>query len=229
MLMRYLFSSFVLLSLTCIAISCEKDNTADPDMGYDYFPYKIGDYRIYEVDSTYYDDFLDSVIHTEKQIMEIVESGFPDAQGRPSLRIERYSRLSDSLSWVLSDIWFATLTNFQAERIEENIRFVRLTFPVRKFADWNGNAFNIYDAQTYEYVEVDEPYANLYFSFDSTLTVEQSYVFNLLEEKNQYEVYARHVGLVYKKFKDVEKDFVTGEIVSGTDYSYTLIEYGNSN
>ena len=228
--MKYIYSFLVLIVLSCFVASCKKDNnTPDPDMGYDYFSYTVGDYRIYQVDSTFYDDFLDSIIHVDKQVMEVFESVFPDAQGRTSIRVERYSRLSDTIEWSLNDVWYATLTNFQAERIEENIRFVRLIFPVRKFSDWDGNAFNIYDPQSYEYVEVDEPYTNAYFSFDSTLTVEQAYTNNLLNEKNQYEIYARHIGLVYKKFKDVEKDFVTGEIVSGTDYSYTLIEYGNVN
>ncbi|HBG69306.1 MAG: hypothetical protein A2W93_00120 [Bacteroidetes bacterium GWF2_43_63] len=218
---------FVILIIGTTA--CKKDSDLPPeDVGYSFFPYTPGSYLIYQVDSTRYDDFYDTVTTTSFQLKELYESWFTDAQGRPCIRIERWLKLSDTTDWYLRDVWYSCLTSSFAERVEENVRFTRLAFPVRNSTEWDGNAFNENEAQIFEYDEIDEPYASGLFSFDSTVTVLQEISSNLIEEKNQYEIYARHVGLVYKKYKDVEKDFVSGSIVAGVDYSWQLIEYGHN-
>lgn len=61
---------------------------------------------------------------------------------------------------------------------------------------------------------------------DSTLTVLQKSTYTLISEDFQQEVYATHIGLVYKKYVSLEK-LPTGVITSGTDYSYTLHSFGN--
>ncbi len=209
--------------------SCKKDsNLPDEDLGHSFFPYTPGDYRIYNVDSTYYDDFLDSVKHFEFQLKEVFESWFYDAQNRKCLRIERWVKLNDSTDWYLRDVWYSCMTDFRAEKVEENVRFIRLAFPVRSSTKWDINAFNENVQQICEYENIDEFYSNGILSFDSTVTVLQEQSSNLIEEKNQYEIYARGVGLVFKKFMDVEKEFVTGNIVAGTDFTYILSEYGHN-
>jgi len=209
--------------------ACKKDSDLPPeDMGYSYFPYTPGSYMIYNVDSTYYDDFLDSVKYTSFQLKEFFESWFIDAQGRPCIRIERWVKMNDTTDWYLRDVWYSCTTNAYAERLEENVRITRMAFPVRSSTEWDGNAFNEMDAQMFEYDEIDEPFVTGLLSFDSTVTVIQELSSNLIEENNQYEIYARNVGLVFKRYKDVEKDFVSGNIVSGVDYTWELTEYGHN-
>ena len=136
--------------------------------------------------------------------------------------------MNDTTSWFLRDVWYSCLTDAYAERLEENVRITRMAFPVRNGTKWDGNGFNEVAAQLFEYDEIDEPFVTGLFSFDSTVTVIQEISSNLIEENNQYEIYARHVGLVYKRYKDVEKDFVSGNIVSGVDYTWELTEYGHN-
>lgn len=215
--------------LAFLSTGCRKDSNLPPeDVGYSYFPYSVGSYMIYDVDSTYYDDFYDTVKHYSFQLKEVYESLFTDAQGRPCLRIERWLKLNDSADWYLRDVWYSCLTASFAERVEENVRFTRLAFPVRSGTKWDGNAFNENDEQIYEYDKIDEPFSEGLLSFDSTVTVLQDVSNNLIEDKNQYEIYARNVGLVYKKFRDVDKDFVSGSVVAGVDYSWHLTSFGHN-
>lgn len=218
-----------LVILLVTTTACKKDSDLPPeDIGYSFFPYEPGSYMIYQVDSTRYDDFYDTVITTSFQLKEFYESWFTDSQGRKCIRIERWVKLNNTTDWFLRDVWYSCFTNSFAERVEENVRFTRLAFPVRSRTEWDGNAFNEYEKQLFEYDEIDEPYTLGLLSFDSTVTVIQDFSANLIEEKNQHEVYARHVGLIFKKYKDVEKEFVSGSIVAGVDYTWRLTDYGHN-
>lgn len=221
--------SFILLIALTALYSCKEDSTLPPeDTGYSFFPYQPGDYRIYCVDSTHYDDFYDTVTTTSFNLKEVFESWFVDAQNRKCIRIERWIQLSDTSNWYLRDVWYSCLTAFQAERVEENVRYVRLSFPVRSYTEWDGNAFNDLDEQWCEYDLIDEPFSNAYLFTDSSVTVIQELTTNLIEDKEQYEIYARNIGLVYKKYLDVEKDFVTGDTISGVNYTWVLTDYGSN-
>ena len=50
---------FAFISLIVISgsFSCKKKDELPPDLGYNYFPNKVGKYVIYDVDSFYYNDF----------------------------------------------------------------------------------------------------------------------------------------------------------------------------
>lgn len=217
----------LLILLTLSLTNCKKDSDlANEDMGYSYFPYEPGDYLIYDVDSTYYDDFFDTVYTFNFKIREYYESYFYDSQNRLSIRIERWYKMSDSSNWYLQDVWYSCKTPAFAERTEENIRITKLIFPCKNNSKWDANAFNVYNQEYYEYDASNEPYSIGAFSFDSTITVIQNIKFNLIEDIYKTEIYARNVGLIYKRFRDIRKDFISGDIESGTDYTYTLVEYG---
>jgi hypothetical protein len=220
----------MLLIAAVVATSCKKDTDLPPeDLGYSFFPYIPGDYRIYDVDSTFYDDFLDSTFNTTFQLKEIYDSYFTDSQGRKCIRIERWVKMADTTNWYLRDVWYSCLNNFRAEKFEENVRFVKLAFPIRTSTEWDGNAFNDMDAQILEYENIDGFYSIGTLSFDSTVTIVlKSPINNLINEKDETEIYARHIGMIYKKFRDVGKEFVTGTVVSGVDYTYELTEYGHN-
>lgn len=222
----YFILLFALVLLT-ISNGCKKDSDLpNENMGYNYFAYEPGNYFIYDVDSTYFDDFYDTVFNYSFKIKEYYESYFYDSQGRLSIRIERWYKWSDTTNWVLKDVWYSCLTPSFAERIEENVRIVKLVFPVRNHTEWDLNAFNIYDREYYEYETPDESMSIGTFNFDSTVIVTHTPTPSLIESVNKTEIYARNVGLVYKYFLDISTDIFTGDTVNGTQYSWTLIEYG---
>ena len=78
---------------------------------------------------------------------------------------------------------------------------------------------------------IDKPFSISGKTYDSTLTVVQKDENFLTEESIQQEVFARNIGLVYKKYKVVKKHFNPSNpdhdsIVSGSDFSYKMNCFG---
>ena len=218
---------FLLFTFPFILFSCKKDTVENPvDVGYNYFPVNVGHWVTYQVDSTYYDDFTDSVRVYHYKIKEFVESAFLDNQNRETQRVERYKQVSDTTNWFISSVWAMNRTASTAEKIEENQRFIKLVFPVRSGKTWNGNTCNTLNEQEYEFDDVDKPYSVNGLSFDSTVTVIQKVESNMIHEDFQVEVFAKNVGLIYKRYKSVDKS-TNGSITKGVDYTYTIISYGD--
>jgi len=217
---------FTLFTFSVILFSCKKDIEDPVDVGYGYFPVNVGHWATYQVDSTYYDDFTDSVRVYHYKIREQVESTFMDNQNRETQRIERYKQISDTTSWYINNVWAMNLTASTAEKVEENQRYIKLIFPVKKGKTWDGNAYNILGEQEYEFGSVGKAYTVNGITFDSTVTVIQKIESNIIHADYQIEVFAKHVGLIYKKYKSVDKS-TDGNITKGVDYSYSIISYGN--
>ena len=237
---------FILISST---YSCKKDKSRETvDMGYTYFPEKVGSFVVYDVDSFYYNDFSDHIDTFKFQLKEKTESVFLDNQNRPTLRIERYVRFYDpkkpysSIPWKIRNVWTANRTASTAERVEENVRFTKLIFPVSNSSSWNGNAQNTMSAINYSYLFVDLPRTIGKIAFDSVLQVNQQDETNLISKKFYIERYARHIGLTFKHVIDVQSqpDGVPDSLLpiwiatpimervdAGIQYIITINSYGN--
>ncbi|HRG51783.1 MAG TPA: hypothetical protein PLL00_03030 [Bacteroidia bacterium] len=203
-----LFATIILLSTV---YSCKKEKEqAAMDMGYAYFPDKQGDYIVYDVDSFFYNDFTDHIDTFKFQLKEKIESFFSDNENRPTMRLEQYIRLYDpkkpysSIPWKLRNVWTANRTVNTAEKIEENVRFVKLIFPVTAKASWNGNAKNNLGHLNYSYYSVDLPATINNTRFDSVLQVTQQDDLTLISKKYYIEKYARNYGMIFKHVIDVE-------------------------
>ena len=82
----------------------------------------------------------------------------------------------------------------RVEKIEENISFIKLWFPLASGKRWNGNMANSRERENYTIIWLDAPYS----SYQQTCKVEQFKEKNLVEEITREEVFARNVGLVFK-------------------------------
>ncbi|MGZ4119003.1 MAG: hypothetical protein ACXVPY_16055, partial [Bacteroidia bacterium] len=200
---------FISLVLLCAIASCKKDQIAEPDPGYNYFPNQVGRYITYDVDSFFYENAIKT--DTFKfQLKEKIQSIYPDNQNRPTLRLERYVKYYNdtvpysAMTWKLRNVWAENRTTTTAEKVEENVRFVKLIFPVVKGKSWNGNAQNINGEIDYDYSFVDLQKNIAGINFDSTLEVEQQNHIDLIAQQYYVEQYAKNVGLVYKKVIDIQ-------------------------
>jgi len=232
----------ILFLISCLAaicfFSCKKDNELHLDFGYGYAPTDVGRYVIYNVDSTIYDPFNKDTVYYKYQLKELAQSVFPDNEGRPSLRIERYIKpynpliSYDSMSWTLKNVWYSTRTTRDFERVESNIRFVRLIFPDNDQANWNGNAQNTLGDWEYQYNGVNTKMTMGGMTFDSTASVTQLVDTNQINYRIYSEVYAKNVGMISKQIIDVYNDTyvssgsVLTRIKGGVIYSATVIAYG---
>jgi len=182
--------------------------------GYDYFPTSLGNSLIYQVDSTIYDDFQDTVFTISYEVKEEIVETAPDLEGNPTYTIAHYERTDDNTPWesVVPRIWYTTVSESSAERVEENLRFVKMIFPVREGTVWNGNEhidtnderWRVFADWEYEYLAVDEPYEVGSLNFDTTVTVLQQDFSTLKDKIFGQEVYAKGIGLVYREFMDLE-------------------------
>ncbi|MFL5763096.1 MAG: hypothetical protein ACJ77K_04080 [Bacteroidia bacterium] len=203
-------TSFFFFSLILAGFSCKKEKDPPVDLGYDYFPEKVGKFVIYDVDSFYYDDFTSSIDTFKFQIKEKIQSVYNDAQGRATLRLERYiknysaSVPYNAMPWTIKDVWAANRLATTAEKVEENVRYVKLAFPVKKGQEWNGNAQNTNGGLTYSYLFFDQPRTIGGNAFDSVLQVNQQNSETLISKDFFIEKYARRTGMVYKQGIHVE-------------------------
>lgn len=224
---QYLFIVLTLISTSVFICSCKKDKGVSPDMGYNYYPTTIGWFIEYEVDSISYNDFTNSIDTAHYFLKEVIESEFNNSAEMPSFRIERYKRNTTSDDWEISDVWFVIKNNTSIIRVEENIRYVKMIFPVKNGSRWNGNNYNSFEEQNYEFTNKDEFFKVGQLNFDSTVTIKQFENINLIEKQEFREIYARNIGLIYKEMIDIKTE-VNGTIKSGYRYYQKIKSYGKN-
>jgi len=198
---------FQTICLLVLLFGCQSKVDNNPrDIGLEYAPLEIGSWVVYQVDSHVYDDFNLSRPDTnyKYQIKELVESEFQNQVGQKTRRIERYSRNADTLPWILSNVWAANLSSNSFEKVEDNIRYVKLVFPVKENNSWNGNQFNTLEEWNYRYFNSNAPRFVNGFTFDSTLVVNQINDSNVIQRKYAYEIYAKGIGMVFKRIDTLE-------------------------
>lgn len=217
---------FILLSVVFL-FSCKKDSDdyVAPDIGHNYAGLTLGKYVVYDVDSFYYDDFTGTIDTSIFKIKEIVAEAYTDLEGEEAFKIHRYIKENDTTAWVLKDVWNAKLTQTNFQKAEENVRFVKLIFPVREGNIWNGNVMNNLSEQDYTYETVDESDVIGGIALNSVLTVNQLENLNLIEQQLFKEKYAKNIGMVYRKNMDLVRDNLNAPY-RGIDVTYTLSSFG---
>lgn len=222
--MRIVF--ITILTLVLFYACKEKENIAPEPIDKSYYPMNVNDETVYFVEYINIDNPI-SLYDTQRYYLkERIESAYNDETGNPIYRIERYKRTDTLSNWDLIDVWFSQYYENQAHKVEENIRYVKLAFPVAKGLKWNGNAMNTLDAQTYEIDTLDKSWKN----FDSTLVVVQQNKQTLIDKYLDYERFAKHKGLVEKGFVHISQAYVIqnvpieNRIVRGEIYRQTVVE-----
>jgi len=216
-----------LFLITLYFVSCRSDNdtVVNPNLNHNYAGLAVGNFVIYNVDSIAYDDVTASVSTSQFQIKEKIESQLVDLEGDNSYRIERYRKEKDSINWVLIDVWSSKLVSTNYQKVEENVRFIKLVFPIRANKTWNGNIKNNLGEQQYYFSAVHQPAIIGGFPLDSVSTVSQIEDINLISENLFEEKFATNIGMVYKRELSRKRDSLSGAWL-GTDVTMTLATYG---
>lgn len=209
-------------SLTVVGLfflsSCKKEiiPADEVELGKDYFPVMAGHFIEYDVDSILYNDFTKTTDTFKLEFRDEIGETYLDNEGRQSFVINRYYRQDSTYTWEENLTYYVTATSFKLEVIENNLRFLKLVFPVKLNTRWYGNSyipagFNVdlqwFQDWDYKYVNVSEPYNNGNINFENTVTVNQVDITEgAPDEANEYsartfakEVYAKNVGLVYRE------------------------------
>lgn len=210
------------------------------DIGEAYYPSTIGKYVIYEADSTVYDEFTFAAKLYKYQIKEKIEESYTDIQGRPALKLVRYIKKFDSIKpysaipWTLKDVWQVNISKTNVEVVEENIRFIKLIFPVKDKISWDGNSTNTLGQWNYIYSYTGNPENVNGINFELVTQVTQKDFPTLISREHYVEKYAKDVGLVYRKIVNLKLPVVTSLSVapenipqkSGIIYTLKVISHG---
>jgi hypothetical protein len=207
--------AFLVVGLTACKQEIEEPNTNTKST--EYLPLGVGNYAIYDLDSTIYDDF-NAVTYTRSyECRHMVSDTFLDNLGRISYIVDVATRRYDSEPWQNVDVFYVTPTTTGYEFIQNNIRKVNIAFPIADGNTWLGNSmvptddpdFAFYKDWLYKYEKVGQLYNGKNLNFDETITVlEHDYALNnpdvdadaYAERTKSSAVYAKGVGLVNKVF-----------------------------
>jgi hypothetical protein len=203
--------------------SCKKTTVVVVDLGYDYFPVEIGRYVVYDVDSIFIDEPVDIADTFYYQIKEVIAGEYIDNQGDLAQRIERFRRTSDTLPWVIKDVWASNRLPQSGQRVEENVRIIRMIFPVKDGMFWDANALNIEQERPLTYAEYNVPRVINGMAFDKTTMVVTTLEPNFVDTIIDTEIRAKNVGLVFKKLVETNTQI---DGTTGFKLTMTVVEYG---
>ncbi len=228
--MKQFYLALLLIVVLIFAITgCHKTApslyASNPLTNY-YMPLAIGKYITYRMDSLTFYYFGQSDTTNSYLAKDIIEDSTTDNLGRLSWIVTRY--LSDTtgmVPWQPTETYLVTPTKGTIEVNENNLRYLKLTYPMANGDNWTGNTylptapfqdhFSFSDqintdlqAWNYTYQNVNRPFvvANN-TAYDSTVTVLQvndssglPIIDTVFASKTYWtETYAKNIGLIYRQ------------------------------
>ena len=226
-----------LLNFLCIGLivvsGCGDDEPAKQTNGEEYFPLRKGFYQIYTVDQTTYSEINPTEEISYELKVEVIDS-FPNAEEDFTYVIHRSTRASEADPWQYQETWSARVNVQHIVLTEGNLAYIRIALPVIKNKEWNGNALNVLEEDFYKIESVGSSYqVTEELNFDDVLVVNQHHETNELVKDEREEVYAKNVGLIFKKsivlnYCDEVPCFGQQIINDGVEYVQVLKEYGQN-
>ncbi len=229
-----------LLALLTVAACKKQREEFKTETIQDYTPLAPGKYITYQLDTFRYLPFSLKDTTITYQVKHVVDALITDNLGRPAYRIIRYIRNKPQDKWLPDNSFMAVNTGSSFEFIENNLRFLKLKLPLKDGYAWKGNTYidtyslnstvRYLDDWDYMYENMHEPLTLGSFQLDSTLKVNQrDEIIGNPSDPNSYseknfgaEVYAKGIGLVYRKFLHTEYQPAT----PGTQSAYVDGSYG---
>jgi hypothetical protein len=227
---RLTMKSYIIPLLLCYLVfsGCKKESIETlPQNNTAFCVVQQGFFVEYNCDSIVVDDFNGTIDTFTFQIKEFQQSAFTDNEGRKAIRLERWKRQDSTLAWQLKDVWSMVKTNDRFEKVEEDVRMVKLLFPLRENLEWNIHMLNNSESRIVSAKDVNQSLTINGVTFDSTVTVVNTDPENLVSEYRDTEIFAAQIGMVYKKITDVR--YVTPPqtgIRSGTIYTMKATRWG---
>jgi hypothetical protein len=220
--MKSLQNFYIFLSIAIVFAACGDRVTIESSLDeiiaeqQQYFPLTIGQVIEYQCDSIVYDFAATGGTIRDTSttfIREAITDTLRTPSGELSWIVERSERNHPDSSWVVRRIWSATVSNQYAARTEENLRFMRLVFPMDKRSEWNGNLWieasreieiagervRPFADWQYEVDSIDVSQRVGAFEFDSVLVITEVDQTNVIERRLSRSRYAKGVGLVSKE------------------------------
>ena len=196
----------------------------------DYAPLTVGKYITYNLDSLVYLSFGTVEAHKLYEVKYLTADSLRDNMGRKAFRIIRYIRSLPGGTFTPDNTFLAVNTGTGFEFTENNLRYLKLVQPIQDDKTWKGNsAIDVTSLGSdlqyladwdYTYANTDQPKTIGTFNLPATVTVNQrDESFNLpvvlpgpgipnptniASRDFSKEIYAKGIGMVYRKFLHYE-------------------------
>jgi hypothetical protein len=205
----------VFFALLAIA-ACKKDKNSNYTVNYmyNYYPIDSGHSITYNVDSVNftYDGINYYRDTTAYQMQAIFGDTIHDLLDSVNFRIFYSTRANSSSAWgsQYGTYGLRTLTNLQV--IENDLRFIKLTFPPQLNGTWNGNLYigtdpndpsdpyNIFAGWNYYYENCDTTITIGPQTYNNCIIVSEVNNVNVISKTVRTEIYAPAVGMIYQEW-----------------------------
>jgi len=238
---HYLFLAIVLVFSSCTQNIEELDTS---QLGYEYYPVNTGKMWVYISDSIIYSRGGNQIDTLRSFIREEVGDYTEDIEGNKVYKIFRSIKRDENDPWQRLNTWTTYVDKSRVIRTEENVKLIKMVFPLRLNQRFDGNAFvdknnkilvggelmDVYkdwrhrverlgDIQEFNGNEVETCYINL---------VEDE---SIIDKRDVKETYAKGIGLLSKSKLILELNAAqpnvawNEKITRGFIHKLTLIEY----
>lgn len=175
------------------------------------------------MDSIYHDGFTGNSDTLHYVLRETIESNFVDNAGNTAYRIRIDYKYDSMPKWEFKQYISANADIYSAQINRNDVRLVKLSFPVRNRKTWDENELNSLEPQTNRYVNVHNAYnLNDTLVYQQTLEVDQGDEVDPFFRFYGREVYAFGIGLIKKQYINTEQQI--GKYLQGSEYTKTLYE-----
>lgn len=191
--MKYL----LFISIALLLFSCQKENEEPvvPDAGYDYYPLQSGITNYYLVTEITIDSIAGVWDTLQYYLKTVNDTPHADLNNQTVTPVQRYIRgISDSV-WTIHDVWYAYRSGSHLVASEENVKYLKMVFPVKENKSWNGNVYNTGQEQEYTIVKADEPFTVSGINFSNGVLVEEQNDTSLIHKYYRTAWYAKGSGL----------------------------------
>lgn len=209
---------FILFSLFLLLSACnDQEQVLDDfklDLGKEYAPLKVGQFVVYQVDSIIFDPVGEKKIDTTSlQVKEEIVSSYEAPNEQTIFVVERYERQDASEKWRVTNVWSIYFVNNTLVRVEDNLRFIKLIFPVIPKKKWNpnvnfdddinitvaGETLKMFKDWTSSIEKIEDELIVNGLIFKDVATIFPVNNENLIEYRYGIEQYAKNIGLIYRE------------------------------
>lgn len=205
---------------------CACNSSVEPEpsaVGWDYYPLRVGQFHEYNV----VDITIGNQDTSAYQVRTLISEVFENLGGTESYVLYRYRRDTPVDDWTFLKSWTIRRDFGRLVVYEENIPYLKISFPVSQGREWDGNSLNTSFTDTYEIIE-EGVSVRLPDGLQTTgLTVLQEDLFDVIigEEDFRQEQYATGIGLISRDVRQTTLGSDSSRI-SGRIYYERLINYG---
>lgn len=198
------------------------DNVIPLNLKNSFFPIQIDKFIIYSYEELNHNAFDSKTDTINYWIKETIDTSFLDQENDSTYRLRIDHSIDEGLNWEFQ--YYAVLKedDYGIERSDYDIKRVKLTYPVHDNKRWDINMFNNQDIQYGYYKNTDTPYQIEDSLFNETVIVKLANQEDIIFTQFEEEVYARGLGLIKRKFIDIETQ--PGKYKDGIEYTKTFLQ-----